>query len=135
MANKIAINGVRMARGLLKRVVAHADREGREDYEARAADVAAGLGDPSWAWPFISADEAYITAIGTSQICSDLELDHSDWDRIGDVWCAAFERGYKAAHESEVASAAETVTLTANLDEASAPLLVPSDAKKEIQIL
>jgi hypothetical protein len=79
-------------------VAAHGEQEGREDYEARAVDVASGAEPESWAWPDTGADEAYINAVTTSAICEACGLDDESWDDISDAWCAAFKRGYASAH-------------------------------------
>jgi hypothetical protein len=79
-------------------VSAHGEREGREDYEGRAADVDRGAEPESWAWPLVGADEAYINAVMPSGICEACGLYADAWDDISDEWIAAFKRGYEAAH-------------------------------------
>lgn len=77
---------------------------GADDYTDRADDVAAGQQDATWAWPLQTADEAYINAVGTEQICRDLGLSTDDdtWTAIVGDWCDAFRRGYRAAHAAAV---------------------------------
>ncbi len=82
---------------VLDRVRAHAAAEGRADYEGRAGDVEAGQQPESWAWPFGTADEAYINAVTTDAIIREIGVDGLEWDDIADEWCAAFKRGYVAA--------------------------------------
>lgn len=81
-------------------VSAHAEAEGRADYLGRAQDVATGAEPASWAWPLVDADDAYINAVGTSAIEAAVG---ASWDDIGDEWCAAFRRGYTAAHDEATA--------------------------------
>lgn len=75
-------------------------REGQQDYTGRAQDVDAGTEDASWAWPLVDADEAYLNAVGTDAICRRLGVDEDAWDEIASLWCAAFRRGYNAAHDA-----------------------------------
>jgi len=79
-------------------VIDHAEREGREDYEGRAADVAGGQQESAWAWPFVAADEAYINAVTIKAICAEIGVSVDVWDEICTTWCAAFRRGYVDAH-------------------------------------
>lgn len=91
-------------------VVAHAEREGADDYTDRADDVASGQQTADWAWPFSTADEAYINAIGTEAICREIGLEDDAWEEISDAWCAAFARAYRGAHSaSEPPDAQEAV--------------------------
>lgn len=83
---------------IVARCIAHGEKEGREDYTGRAGDVAAGIQDKSWAWPFDTADEAYINAVTTSKICEEIGLPENAWNDVSDEWCAAFKRGYEAEY-------------------------------------
>lgn len=87
---------MKMNAKMLAKVAAHAAKEGAEDYTARASDVACG-DDAEWAWPFATADEAYINAMGTDSICRDLKLPDSAWDEIQETWLDSFESAYVAA--------------------------------------
>lgn len=80
-------------------VATHGEAEGRADYADRRSDVDAGQAEPTWAWPFQGADEAYINAVGPREICRAVGVNESAWDEIASDWCAAFERGYRAEHD------------------------------------
>jgi hypothetical protein len=92
-------------------VRAHGETEGIEDYLQRAGDVAAGLCDVDWAWPFETADSAYISAVTPHTIvCEIFDMDRVEtdcdvtdeiWEEISEEWCGAFERGYRAARAAE----------------------------------
>lgn len=77
--------------------IANGEREGAADYRSRAEDVRLGE-DPEWAWPLTNADQAYIDAVGVSDICKEIGLMDLGWEDICDDWIAAFRRGYEAAH-------------------------------------
>jgi hypothetical protein len=83
---------------ILTKVAAHAETEGREDYEGRAADVANGAAEDDWAWPLVDADDAYVNAVGVGAICKANGLPAEAWNEIASTWLAAFRRGYEAAH-------------------------------------
>jgi hypothetical protein len=94
---------------IFKAVRAHGTREGRTDYEDRASDVAAGLQDSEWAWPFTGADDAYLSNVTSSEILraigiSDLDVPKPNLDRlwglVSGAWLEAFKSGYVAAHEA-----------------------------------
>jgi hypothetical protein len=82
----------------LVRVTAHGEAEGAADYKDRQSDVAAGQQDPTWAWPFQGADEAYVNAVGIDAIVTACGAD--SWNEIASDWFDAFERGYRAARSS-----------------------------------
>lgn len=86
---------------LFAAVRAHATKEGIEDYLQRSGDVDTGNFADTWAWPFDTADEAYLNAVGTTQICREIGIPVEAWEEISDVWLEAFAAGYKAAHEAE----------------------------------
>jgi hypothetical protein len=79
-------------------VKADGEREGRGDYLDRALDVAHGDAADDWAWPFTGADEAYIDAVGTGEICRRLGHGPAVWDEIAETRCAAFHQGYCCAY-------------------------------------
>ena len=82
----------------IDKAIQHGEREGAADYQGRAEDVDAGRENASWAWPFAGADDAYVSALGTSEICRRAGIDTDAWDEVSDAWLAAFRRGYEAAH-------------------------------------
>lgn len=82
----------------------HAEAEGRADYLGRADDVDHGSEDPSWAWPWSGADEAYINAVGPSSILAAIGVPGLSWEDACDEWCVAFRRGYEGAHAQAVRS-------------------------------
>lgn len=86
-----------ITRTILAKVAEYAYAEGKEDYFTRANDVECG-DDPSWAWPFDTADVAYINAVTTDEICRELGMAESMWDDIADTWFNAFKAGYVDAH-------------------------------------
>jgi hypothetical protein len=79
--------------------IAHGEREGMDDYNNRAADVASGAEPADWAWPLAGADEAYFNAVSTCQICREIGISTEDWESVSDAWFAAFRSGYVRAHE------------------------------------
>lgn len=94
-------------------VIAHGEREGRKDYEGRAKDVAAGLGDPEWVWPYLNAADAHLDAIGIHWIARAIGIPVRLWEHVSEAWLEAFKRGYIAAGE---AGAAATRKKAAQLD-------------------
>ncbi len=82
---------------ILALVSAHGEREGWLDYEGRASDVEAGQQAEDWAWPFAGADEAYLSAVGTSEIVREIGIPEDLWEHVASAWFEAFERGYRSA--------------------------------------
>jgi len=85
---------------ILVKVIKHGEREGALDYKGRIGDVAAGQQDPEWAWPFASVDDAYLSAVGSSEISNDIGIPERLWEHISDAWLRAFKRGYVGAHKA-----------------------------------
>jgi hypothetical protein len=84
---------------ILKAVAELAEVEGARDYQGRAASVAIGLEDPTWAWPLDGADADYLNAMGTDVVCRKVGLPEAAWDHIRDAWLAGFELGYTNARK------------------------------------
>jgi hypothetical protein len=84
---------------ILKAVAELAEPEGACDYQSRAAAVAIGLEDPTWAWPLDGADADYLNAMGTDHVCRLVGLPEAGWDHIRDAWLAGFELGYTKARK------------------------------------
>jgi hypothetical protein len=89
---------------VLKAVRAHAVREGKNDYAERASDVAVGLHDAEWKWPFAGADDAYLNAVTSNEILDEIGLSPPTyqqdrlWEIVSGAWLKSFKRGYVGAH-------------------------------------
>lgn len=90
-----------------------AEGEGEKDYEGRAQDVDHGYANASWAWPFVDADEAYVSVVGPSKILHAVGLVGASWGELSSLFCIAFRRGYERAHAAWLGSQ-ETAPIAAD---------------------
>jgi hypothetical protein len=75
--------------------------EGAADYRGRARDVASGAQPAEWAWPMEGADDAYLQAVGVTQICGNSGLDPERFPVVSETWLLAFRAGYTEAHDAD----------------------------------
>lgn len=76
--------------------------EGYSDY----VEVLSGREDPTWAWPFHGADDAFLDAMTISELACLCKCTEEEWEAHRDEFLASYREGYETAHADQLAGMA-----------------------------